>query len=175
MSREAERAALAARLSERFAEFNRLYFGGRLPQYRILISSAAGAGDCNRRLRRIRLAEAPTNVMVGRLVHEMTHAAVGYGHGQRFKAELQRLRAAGAPAPPVDVDLQEPIGPTAASVRNGIDDAMIDGGCTLRQAQRHVADWWGLSRAKLIRRFPRAAKGTPGLRAAYRVAPPWAS
>jgi hypothetical protein len=103
----------------------------------------------------------------------MAHAAVGYYHGQKFKAELQRLRAAGAPASPVDVDLQQKeIRPTAVGVRNEIDDALL-AGCTLRQAQRYVADNYGLSRAKLIRRFPRAARGT-GLAAACLVAPPWA-
>lgn len=86
--------------SERFAEFNGLYFGNRLPTYRILRRARFGGGGlCRKREREIHLPTGIEGVELDRvLVHEMAHAAAkGNGHGKAWRSEMQRLAEMGAP------------------------------------------------------------------------------
>lgn len=86
--------------SGRFAEFNELYFGNRLPTYRILRRGRFGGGGlCRKREREIHLPPGIEGTELNRvLVHEMAHAAAkGNGHGKAWRSEMQRLAEMGAP------------------------------------------------------------------------------
>src|SRR5215471_17966417 len=85
-----------------FREYNARYFGGRLPDYRLRsvegITRLGEAGECNRRQRVIRILRSlDDDDSRNCLLHEMAHAATTSGHGKRWKAEMIRLRRAGAP------------------------------------------------------------------------------
>jgi SprT-like family len=91
------------KLQELFHRYNRRYFGGKLPSYRIEVSDRWAGGRCEFRSRTIYL-HPPDSTTRGVLLHEMCHAAVGRaGHGPRFLAKLRRLKLAGAPVEDYDV------------------------------------------------------------------------
>lgn len=84
-------------LQKQFAIFNRQYFGGKLPTYRIVRNDISGA-RCERKQRRIFMAHdiAPADIP-GYLIHEMVHAATTDKHGVMFKRKLEELKKLGAP------------------------------------------------------------------------------
>ena len=81
-----------------FAEYNQLYFGGRLPRYKVLLTNVLNpdCGRCERRKRRIYMNPDNDDVSVI-LLHEMVHAAAGRGHGKKWLDEVKRLVEFGAP------------------------------------------------------------------------------
>ncbi len=81
-------------LQNLFAEYNQLYFGGRLPPYKALLTN--DHSRCERRKRRIYVNPENEDVSVI-ILHEMVHAAVGPGHEKAFLDELARLVELGAP------------------------------------------------------------------------------
>jgi hypothetical protein len=83
---------------ERFREFNKKYFEGRLPQYKVYLCNAhQKPGQCFRKKKRIRIDKHLTFAqMLVVFLHEMTHVKV-WGHGERFVEEWERIRKLGAP------------------------------------------------------------------------------
>ena len=77
-----------------FAEYNQLYFGGRLPRYKVLLTN--DHSPCERRKRKIYINPDKEDVSVI-LLHEMVHAAVGFGHRKKWLDEVRRLAELGAP------------------------------------------------------------------------------
>lgn len=82
-------------LQEKFDLYNRMYFRGRLPRYRVRLSSeglSGGAhGTCDSKRQVIRLAGFAGPLT---LLHEMCHIGTA-NHGKRFQAKLRRLAALG--------------------------------------------------------------------------------
>jgi hypothetical protein len=83
----------AARLAALFDRFNRTYFGGQLPRYRIVLASG---GQCWDEERVIEIGRDAVQIT---LIHEMCHAAAGDGghHGPVFLSYLSHCAARGAP------------------------------------------------------------------------------
>jgi hypothetical protein len=77
-----------------FTEYNQRYFGGRLPRYKVILTS--DHSRCERRRRRIYINPDTGEVSVI-LLHEMVHAAVGTGHGKVWWDKLKHLVELGAP------------------------------------------------------------------------------
>jgi hypothetical protein len=77
-----------------FTEYNQLYFGGRLPRYKVLLTT--NHSRCERRKRSIYINPDKEDVPVI-LLHEMVHAAVGPGHEKIWRDEVRRLVELGAP------------------------------------------------------------------------------
>jgi hypothetical protein len=94
-------ASLSARYRALFTEFNRRYFADRLPHYRIEVCASITRigehGRIYRRRRLIKILKTTEPEMVATLLHEMVHAATYDSHGPRWRAELERVREAGAP------------------------------------------------------------------------------
>jgi SprT-like family len=86
-----------------FFDFNERYWGGRLPAYHIRcvdhITWLEESGFCNRQRKLIRINRCLLDDAgaVSCLLHEMAHAATRNNHGMKWKAEMIRLREAGAP------------------------------------------------------------------------------
>ena len=110
----------SAIFQETFERFNRQYFAGRLPDYKVLVvydvwywetercgfpavlAPAAGSTgfiDFSARQIFVRFMGQFTlgMTMEGHLIHEMAHAATDGGHGKNWKAEMARLKELGAP------------------------------------------------------------------------------
>src|ERR1035437_2198605 len=81
-------------LQSLFTEYNQLYFGGRLPQYKVLLTKDHSHIERRKRKIYINLDKEDASVP---LLHEMVHAAAGLGHGRRWLNELRRLADLGAP------------------------------------------------------------------------------
>lgn len=92
---------LNSKYRDMFNEFNQKYFNGKLPRYQIRvverISWVPCGGQCDNRKRVILITRNEESSMVGVLLHEMIHAAVGGFHGERFCREWDRLQESGAP------------------------------------------------------------------------------
>jgi hypothetical protein len=107
----------SAFFQEMFRTFNRQYFAGRLPDYRILVvydvwyweterlrippcfppaNEAHGFIDFAGRQILIRFLAGPVT-MPQTLIHEMAHAATDGDHGDNWKDEMSRLKLLGAP------------------------------------------------------------------------------
>lgn len=85
-----------------FFDFNERYWGGRLPPYHIRcvdhITRLGESGTCNPRRKLIRINRGSHDAdTISCLLHEMAHAATSVAHGMKWKAEMIRLREAGAP------------------------------------------------------------------------------
>jgi hypothetical protein len=77
-------------LTEMFARFNRDYFGGRKPRYRVLRQPWRG-GYCDIERRRILLPLGMEgDELAAVLLHEMCHIGCPY-HGRRFQERMRRL------------------------------------------------------------------------------------
>jgi hypothetical protein len=76
-----------------FSEYNQRYFGGRLPQYKVLPTNDHSRWEG--RKRRIYVNPENEDVPVI-LLHEMVHAAVGFGHRKKWLDEVRRLVELGA-------------------------------------------------------------------------------
>jgi hypothetical protein len=110
----------SAVFQEMYRTFNTQYFGGRLPEYRVLVvydvwywetqrygyspvyppaADAFGIIDFEGRriLVRFRPHFTSDGSMPGTLLHEMAHAATDGDHGNSWKAEMVRLKLLGAP------------------------------------------------------------------------------
>ena len=78
-----------------FNEFNRKFFDGKLPFYRVIRASLPGAmsGDCNWLSRTIRISSSLNGEDLRRtLLHEMCHHnRAGRHDGKRFLTNLRRL------------------------------------------------------------------------------------
>jgi hypothetical protein len=109
-------------LNEKFGELNRVYFGGGLPRFKVLLCSKPKnfghnvAGYCLSRKREILIRNGlGERATLQTLVHEMVHAKLSESntsqenelHGRSFVEELRRLRALGAPLSPLDLDKQK--------------------------------------------------------------------
>lgn len=172
-------AASGKDLNRWFDKFNEQYFNGRLKSWSVTIGDHTEApnvhGYCDRSTKTLFIGEVALfdrDIAQSTLLHEMTHASVGQWHGQRFMREMQRLEQADAPVH--DAEFREAIRPTAAYVRSSIDDAMLESGLTLAQAQESVADFFGMTLEDLLRRFPKASKGDAKLRELVMSPRPWA-
>jgi len=141
-----------------FATYNQQYFAGRLPAYRVVvvsqITSMGEDGDCNRKLRRIRLRRDTKDNMIATLLHEMAHAATNEFHGPRWRQEIQHLVAAGAPLPPEEATLAPK--PTLGLIRDAILDTLIAAAPTLafRDFLRGYAQLYAVSAPSLLRKYP---------------------
>jgi hypothetical protein len=116
----------SALFQAKFDEFNRHYFDGRLPDYKILVVYDAwywftercgfkddlapdfttlGFLDEDGRQIFIRFRDELElcGTMVNTLIHEAAHAAAGVGHGDKWKAEMLRLKHLGAPINELDL------------------------------------------------------------------------
>ena len=87
-----------------FAEYNRRYWGGRLPQFHVRQRARIPGGlegQCDKPRRTIWLrADLPAEALGRALLHEMCHAAErgkSGRHGKSFLQELRRLATAGEP------------------------------------------------------------------------------
>lgn len=136
------------KLQSLFTEYNRRYFGGRLPRYKVLLTNAVNpdGGRCERRKRRIYINPHKEDVSL-LLLHEMVHAAVGRGHGKVFLKELRRLIELGAPLQEElkryenAVSAMTPKQLLAEFFQAGLDAPDI----TWTAARRYLGDKWGLT------------------------------
>jgi SprT-like family len=82
-----------------FRRFNAKYFGGRLPNYRVIQSDLYGGdGLCRMKQREIHLSPIlQGSSLRTSLLHEMAHAATNGGHGALWQKEMRRLIRLGAP------------------------------------------------------------------------------
>jgi hypothetical protein len=151
------------RLNSLFEEFNRLYFNGGLPRYRVQIVDRIirgfDAGRIKRRQRLIQIRRGSLEDMAGILLHEMAHAATNNEHAKRFQDEMRRLRAAEAPL--AQSDRQESEGPTRLTrtlIRDVLEKEVFSSGQTptlwqfvkwFHREYRHAA-----SASALLRRHP---------------------
>ena len=86
--------------SQTFQDLNQQYFAGRLPRYQVIVAPQLRQANGKIVRRSYRTAEQiPTSaeLLVTILLHEMAHAATNDHHGPRWRAEMQRLHALGAP------------------------------------------------------------------------------
>jgi hypothetical protein len=99
-----------------FGSFNKIYFHGRLPQYRVLVCSRSrwfshlSAGYCSSEDQKIFLRSGISlNTTLQTLMHEMIHAKLWWVtknvHGPAFINELKRVRRLGAPLSSSELDL----------------------------------------------------------------------
>lgn len=89
--------AQATSPTQLFHDLNKQFFGGRLPRYRVTLSSSALLdGECLSGQRLIRLRRGPADRPLREiLLHEMCHIGTGNGHGEKFLARLRGLAAQG--------------------------------------------------------------------------------
>ncbi len=82
-----------------FLRFNEKYFGGRLPNYRVIQSDLYGSwGICRTKQREIHLSPGlQGSALRIILLHEMAHAASNGRHADLWKKEMRRLVRLGAP------------------------------------------------------------------------------
>jgi hypothetical protein len=91
------------RLDRLFKRYNRIYWGGRLPRYRVrtaALDSTVHSAHCDPRKRIIEIDPsqcASDRVVRSKLLHEMVHAAIPSNHDLKFCAEIERLLRLGAP------------------------------------------------------------------------------
>ena len=89
------------RLGRLFERYNRIYWRGQLPRYRVasakLERPVLGHCDWRKRVIEIDPAKHKSDRHVRRtLLHEMAHAATRKGHGLKFFGEMERLLRRGA-------------------------------------------------------------------------------
>jgi hypothetical protein len=96
-------------LQETFSRFDRRYFSGSLCDWAVTTagnwSGLYGEASHEKQLVFVRpAAHKNDHDIEATLIHEMAHAVLplGIGHGERWVAEMNRLRAAGAPTDPLD-------------------------------------------------------------------------
>jgi hypothetical protein len=98
---------LASRLQLLFDRYNELYWGGRLPRYKVVVSTKHGTGCCDKKHKEIYFNESATDEtqLKNTLLHEMAHAAAkGNFHGPIWRAQMKRLLTLGAPVAPEDLE-----------------------------------------------------------------------
>jgi hypothetical protein len=89
-----------SRLQKLFEEYNRRYWQGRLPVYRVRIDTSHRGAQCDRDERVIWMSldcDHPRII----LLHEMAHASPrrgSSGHGRVWQSEVERVVQLGAPA-----------------------------------------------------------------------------
>jgi hypothetical protein len=95
---KAERGALRMNVQALFYRYNRRYWRGRLPLYKVVLTDKYVGGRCEKQQRIIYINPSTTGPISRTLLHEMIHAAVrGNGHGRTFQDEMNRLCRLGAP------------------------------------------------------------------------------
>ncbi len=145
-----------------FAEYNQLYFGGRLARYKVLLT--IDHSRCERRKRRIFINPDTGDVSVI-LLHEMVHAAVGTGHGKVWLAEGKRLVELGAPlqeeleryAPQNQVTLKELLAEFFDAGQASLDWAWPEVRCYLGY-KWGITDKHGRAKSRRLSRFLRRAR-----------------
>ncbi len=93
------------RLEHLFVRYNRRYWKGTLPVYRVRVDFTYKGAYCSKKKRTITVnveSMRSDREIRGVLLHEMAHAATRAGHGATWQAEMARLRAAGAPTCAID-------------------------------------------------------------------------
>lgn len=93
-----------AELKRWYANFNRFYFGGKLPREMEVfyapsdtVHGLAQLEESGRATIQVDTALAGTRYAKWILLHEMNHHATGdWGHGKRFQAGMMRLAMRGA-------------------------------------------------------------------------------
>src|SRR3989442_4411022 len=76
-----------------FDQYNRQYFGGKLPRYRVMVSkNLPRDGNCDNKRRLILINSSDQSRT---LLHEMCHIGAG-GHGKRVLSKLRRLASLGS-------------------------------------------------------------------------------
>lgn len=156
-----------ADLNHWLREFDVKHFAGRISIWKVVIGDhpdmANGSGGCI--VRKERLIYIPTRVLdrpeieiKSILLHELAHIRGGDYHGKKFRNEIRRFQQEGAP---IDkADLADVIYATGKYVRKSIDRSIVEG-YTLELAQAEVAEKYGISTDELLRRYPKASKGSP--------------
>ena len=93
-----------------FQELNTRYFDGKVRGYSLRTVDPprrlpSWRGECRPGRRLIKLRRGLDETLLREtLIHEMAHAVAGQHHGKRFVAEMARLRGAGAPVNPQDLE-----------------------------------------------------------------------
>lgn len=78
-------------LTEKYSAFNRRYFLGRLPRYRVVRRAISIGGRCDDRRRLIVIRPGIVGTELDcLLLHEMCHIGIP-GHRWKFRARLQRV------------------------------------------------------------------------------------
>ena len=91
------------RLDRLFKRYNRIYWRGHLPPYRVrtaALDSTVHSAHCNPSKRIIEIDPsqcASDRIVRSKLLHEMVHAAIPSNHDLKFCAQLERLLRLGAP------------------------------------------------------------------------------
>src|SRR5260370_13338810 len=81
-----------------FDQYNKRYWRGRLPRYKVLVTDKYTGGRCEKRQRMIYINPSTPAVVSRTLLHEMAHAAVrGNGHNKVWLDEVKRIVRLGAP------------------------------------------------------------------------------
>jgi SprT-like family len=96
------------RLKRLFVRYNQRYWGGKLPAYAVRLDSTYKGGYCCKKTHTITMNIESTQSdrdIRGVLLHEMAHAATRADHGATWRAEMARLRDAGAPTCAIDYRL----------------------------------------------------------------------
>jgi len=129
----------SAVFQEMYRQFNTQYFGGRLPDYKILVvydvwywetercgyppcdpsvPDADGFIDFSGRQIFIRFLAHQTTcpAMEEILLHEMAHAATSGEHDAKWLEEMERLKGLGAPVPTIELCDEEMTDPTSWNV-----------------------------------------------------------
>ncbi len=86
------------RLTRLFERYNKRFWSGKLPTYRVVVTTSRTGGLCDRRKRQIlmNVESFRSDSEIRRmLLHEMAHI-IALGHGKLFQRELERLIRAGA-------------------------------------------------------------------------------
>ena len=104
--------SLSGSFQSLFDSFNEKYFSGVLDRYSVHVvfdlhtvaNEPVDRGHVSSGLirfeeRRIYIRYTDTDLMQGTLIHEMAHAATSGEHDERSRAEMVRLKIAGAPVP----------------------------------------------------------------------------
>jgi len=95
---------------ELFHEFNKKYFGGRLPHYRVKVEGyipnydGLCTGKIYRKQRLILLVPQDEPTMEKTLIHEMAHAATNVYHAKTWQEEMKRLLRMGAPVDKIELE-----------------------------------------------------------------------
>ena len=91
------------RLDRLFKRYNRIYWRGHLPPYRVrtaALDPTVHSAHCNPSKRIIEIDPsqcASDRIVRSKLLHEMVHAAIPSNHDLKFCAQLERLLRLGSP------------------------------------------------------------------------------
>ena len=100
-----------------FDSFNKKYFSSALDRYSVHVvfdvhtvanepvyRGSVSSGLIRFEERRIYIRYTDIDLMQAMLIHEMAHAATSGEHDERWRAEMVRLKTAGAPVPDYELE-----------------------------------------------------------------------